>query len=26
VLGEHLAFLMRTYTPSAMGGPQRESE
>jgi acetyl-CoA carboxylase carboxyltransferase component len=26
VLGEHLAFLMRTYTPSAMGGPQREFE
>lgn len=26
VLGEHLAFLMRTYTPSPMGGPQRESE
>ncbi|MEX2204784.1 MAG: carboxyl transferase domain-containing protein [Myxococcota bacterium] len=26
VLGEHLAFLMRTYTPSPMSGPQRESE
>ena len=26
VLGEHLAFLMRTYQPSAMAGPQRESE
>jgi hypothetical protein len=26
VLGEHLSFLMRTYTPSAMGGPQREFE
>jgi len=26
VLGEHLGFLMRTYTPSAMGGPQREFE
>lgn len=26
VLGEHLAFLMRTYTPSPMGGPQREFE
>ena len=26
VLGEHLAFLMRTYTPSPMSGPQREFE
>lgn len=26
VLGEHLAFLMRTYQPSPMGGVQRESE
>lgn len=26
VLGEHLSFLMRTYTPSAMSGPQREFE
>jgi acetyl-CoA carboxylase carboxyltransferase component len=26
VLGEHLAFLMRTYKPSPMGGVQRESE
>jgi acetyl-CoA carboxylase carboxyltransferase component len=26
VLGEHLAFLMRTYVPSAMAGPQREFE
>jgi len=26
VLGEHLAFLMRTYTPSPMNGPQREFE
>jgi acetyl-CoA carboxylase carboxyltransferase component len=26
VLGEHLAFLMRTYRPSPMGGVQRESE
>jgi acetyl-CoA carboxylase carboxyltransferase component len=26
VLGEHLAFLMRTYEPSPMGGVQRESE
>jgi acetyl-CoA carboxylase carboxyltransferase component len=26
VLGEHLAFLMRTYSPSPMGGPQREFE
>jgi acetyl-CoA carboxylase carboxyltransferase component len=26
VLGQNLNFLMRTYTPSAMGGPQREFE
>jgi acetyl-CoA carboxylase carboxyltransferase component len=26
VLGEHLAFLMRKYTPSAMSGVQREFE
>jgi acetyl-CoA carboxylase carboxyltransferase component len=26
VLGEHLAFLMRKYTPTAMGGVQREFE
>jgi hypothetical protein len=26
VLAENLAFLMRTYTPSAMSGPQREFE
>jgi acetyl-CoA carboxylase carboxyltransferase component len=26
ILGEHLAFLMRTYKPSPMGGVQRESE
>ncbi|MGH0028295.1 MAG: acyl-CoA carboxylase subunit beta [Myxococcota bacterium] len=26
VLAENLAFLMRTYTPSAMAGPQREFE
>ena len=26
VLGEHLAFLMRTYTPSPMSGTQREFE
>ncbi|MBM4385121.1 MAG: acetyl-CoA carboxylase carboxyltransferase subunit [Deltaproteobacteria bacterium] len=26
VLGEHLAFLMRTYQPSPMGGVQREFE
>ena len=26
VLAENLDFLMRTYTPSAMGGPQREFE
>jgi acetyl-CoA carboxylase carboxyltransferase component len=26
VLGEHLAFLMRTYKPAPMGGVQRESE
>src|SRR5262245_30048088 len=26
VLGEHLAFLMRAYQPSPMGGVQRESE
>jgi acetyl-CoA carboxylase carboxyltransferase component len=26
VLGENLSFLMRTYTPSAMAGPQREFE
>jgi methylmalonyl-CoA decarboxylase subunit alpha len=26
VLGENLNFLMRTYTPSAMTGPQREFE
>jgi acetyl-CoA carboxylase carboxyltransferase component len=26
VLAEHLNFLMRTYTPSPMGGPQREFE
>jgi acetyl-CoA carboxylase carboxyltransferase component len=26
VLGEHLAFLMRTYEPSPMGGVQREFE
>ena len=26
VLGEHLSFLMRTYQPSPMAGPQRESE
>jgi acetyl-CoA carboxylase carboxyltransferase component len=26
VLGEHLAFLMRTYTPAPMGGVQREFE
>ncbi len=26
VLGEHLSFLMRSYQPSAMGGPQREFE
>jgi acetyl-CoA carboxylase carboxyltransferase component len=26
VLAEHLNFLMRTYTPSAMSGPQREFE
>ncbi len=25
-LAEHLDFLMRTYTPSPMGGPQREFE
>jgi hypothetical protein len=24
VLGENLALLMRTYTPSPMAGPQRE--
>ncbi|HXH27821.1 MAG TPA: carboxyl transferase domain-containing protein [Candidatus Polarisedimenticolia bacterium] len=26
VLAENLAFLMRTYTPTAMSGPQREFE
>jgi acetyl-CoA carboxylase carboxyltransferase component len=26
VLAESLEFLMRTYTPSPMGGPQREFE
>ena len=26
VLAQNLNFLMRTYTPSAMGGPQREFE
>ncbi len=26
VLAQNLAFLMRTYTPSSMGGPQREFE
>jgi hypothetical protein len=26
VLAENLCFLMRTYTPSAMSGPQREFE
>jgi acetyl-CoA carboxylase carboxyltransferase component len=26
VLAENLDFLMRTYTPSAMSGPQREFE
>ena len=26
VLGRHLEFLMRSYTPSAMTGPQREFE
>jgi len=26
VLGQHLAFLMRTYSPSAMSGVQREFE
>jgi len=26
VLAQNLAFLMRTYTPSPMGGPQREFE
>jgi acetyl-CoA carboxylase carboxyltransferase component len=26
VLGENLAFLMRTYEPSPMAGPQREFE
>jgi hypothetical protein len=26
VLAENLNFLMRTYTPSPMAGPQREFE
>ena len=26
VLAENFAFLIRTYQPSAMGGPQREFE
>ena len=26
LLAENLDFLMRTYTPSPMGGPQREFE
>jgi hypothetical protein len=26
VLGQNLNFLMRTYKPSAMSGPQREFE
>jgi acetyl-CoA carboxylase carboxyltransferase component len=26
VLARNLEFLMRTYTPSPMAGPQRESE